>query len=258
MRHSQASEIEAAVRSLYEKNGYIVLSQVRNGTGFSKAPRTADMMIVSTWPSRGLHCEGVEIKVSRSDLQSELANPQKAEDLAKYCKWWWIAVPDDLITPTMMLPEAWGVISVSDKGVAKVSRRAATLTAEPMDAPFVCSLLRNFSESHVHVSEIEPKLKEARAEASKAARADREYRLQEMERAIAEFKTATGVDLLTDRGHPIWDIGSVGEAVKLIAGLRSRPVADLREAAANLKGASAAIESALAMLNPECAREKTA
>jgi hypothetical protein len=250
MRYTRAQDIETAVRGMYEKNGYVVLSQVRNGTGFSKPPRTADMMIFSTWPSRGMYCEGIEIKVSRSDLQSELANPQKADDIARYCKSWWLAVPDDLITPEMMIPEAWGVISVDEKGKGKVSRKGPVLTPEPMDSALVCSVLRNFSESHVHVSEIEPKLKQAKEEALKSARADKEHRLKELEDAMRIFKEASGIDLLTDRRHPIWEIGAVGEAVKLIMALRGRPEAELREAADRLKSASAAIETALAVMKP--------
>jgi hypothetical protein len=198
MRYTRAGDVEAAVRGLYEKNGYVVLSQVRNGTGFSKAVRTADMVIVSTWPSRGLFCEGVEVKVSRSDLQSELANPQKADEIAQYCKAWWLAVPDDLITPEMMIPESWGVISVSDKGKAKVTRQGKPLTPTPMDNLFVCSVLRNFAESHVHTSEVEPKIQAAREEAAKDALVGKDYRLKEIEAALDKFQQATGVNLVTD------------------------------------------------------------
>ena len=44
--------------------------------------RTADMMAISTWPSRGLYAVGIEIKVNSSDLAKELASPSKADDIA--------------------------------------------------------------------------------------------------------------------------------------------------------------------------------
>ncbi len=51
-----AGQVDKAVRTLYEKQGCVVLSGVRNGTGFERSARTADMMAVSTWPSRGFSC----------------------------------------------------------------------------------------------------------------------------------------------------------------------------------------------------------
>lgn len=90
MRHTTASEIESAVRKLYEGNGYVVLRQVRNGTGYERKARTADILVASTWPSRGLHLEGVEVKVGRGDIRKELAAPEKAESIARFCKYWWL------------------------------------------------------------------------------------------------------------------------------------------------------------------------
>ncbi len=54
-----ASQVYRAVREMFGRNGYTVMSEVRNGTGYEKKARTADMLIVSTWPSRGLYCAGV-------------------------------------------------------------------------------------------------------------------------------------------------------------------------------------------------------
>jgi hypothetical protein len=248
MRYMRAEQIEAAVRKLYEKNGNVVLSQVRNGTGYGRSVRTADMLIASTWPSRGLFLEGVEIKVSRSDLQSELANPKKADEIAKYCKWWWLAVPDDLITPEMMIPETWGILAVDDKGKASIARRGTMLSPIPMDTLLVCSVLRNVSESYVPASEIDDRVKAAVEERLKSMREDRNYRLQELEKAFAEFREATGVDLMTDRNHPIWDMRGAGDAVKLLMEMRSRPADELRDAAVSLRKASTAIEQAMAVV----------
>lgn len=134
----QADQISAAVRKLYAKNGYVVLSQVRNGTGYARPDRTADMLVVSTWPSRGLHAEGIEIKSSRSDLMRELSKPEKADEIARYCQHWWLAVPEGLITADMIVPETWGVITVNEKLNAKHSRpvgAAVKLIAELRGRP---------------------------------------------------------------------------------------------------------------------------
>ncbi len=249
MRHSTAGEIDRAVRGLYQKNGYVVLSEVRNGTGYEKRVRTADMIAVSTWPSRGLFLEGLEIKVSRSDLSRELAQPEKADALARYCTYWWIAVPDDLITPEMMIPETWGIVAVNEKGKASVSRKAARLSPEPLDALLLCSILRNFAESYVHCSELEPRIAAARKDGEHSARIDREYRLKELEGAVADFQKTSGINLMGEHNHRRWDLGNVGEAVRLICTLKGRPLSELADAKAALIAASSAIDAALSVMD---------
>lgn len=250
MRYVTSKEIDKAVRELYQKNGFVVLSEVRNGTGFERAARTADMILVSTWPSRGLFCEGVEIKVSRSDLQKELENPQKADAIARYCTRWWLAMPDDINLDGLMIPESWGIIAVDIKGKAK-ARGGKPLTPIPMDTLLVCSILRNFAESHVHVSEVEPKIKAARAEGEKASRDWNERRVKELEEAIQKFKEHSGIDLMGSHGHPRRDIKGIGAAIELLIAMRRTPVEEMRHAAESLREAGAAIDAALKIVSTE-------
>jgi hypothetical protein len=244
----KAGQIYAAVRALYAKNGYTVLSEVRNGTGFSKAVRTADMLAISTWPSRGLYCEGFEIKSSRSDLARELATPEKADEIAKYCLYWWLAVPEGLVSEGMLVPPAWGVIEVNDKLKATVRVKAKALQPVPMDELFVCAVLRNFAESHIPLAEVEPKIEAARKEALANAKASAGARLKELEGAVAKFKAESGIDLLDQWGHPTWELGSIAEAVRLIVSMRGRPVQELLEAKQALLDGAAAINAALGPL----------
>ena len=51
---------------------YAFLRQVRNAAGFD-AKRTFDAVVVGLWPSRGHDIHVIEVKVSRSDWQRELA-----------------------------------------------------------------------------------------------------------------------------------------------------------------------------------------
>lgn len=244
-----ADQIDKAVRAMYSKNGYVVLSQVRNGTGYARAPRTADMLVISTWPSRGMLAEGIEIKRDRGDLRRELADPAKADDIAKYCQSWWIAVPEGLITEDMLIPDAWGIITVDDKLKAKVTKRGSILSPMPMDTLFVCSALRNFAESYVHVSEIQPQIQAAREDGRKEAESLRQYRLKELESAVQRLRDEAGIDILTDRGHPVWNMGDIGQAVNLIAALRAQPVAEIASAQAKLRDSIAAIDAALTILS---------
>lgn len=244
-----ADQIDKAVRGMYAKNGYVVLSQVRNGTGYARPARTADMLVVSTWPSRGMFAEGIEIKRDRGDLRRELADPAKADDIAKYCQSWWIAVPDGLITADMLIPDTWGVITVDDKLKARVTKRGAVFSTVPMDTLFVCATLRKFAESYVHISEIQPQIQAAREDGQKQAESMRQYRLKELENAISRLREEAGIDIMSDRGHPVWNMGDIGQAVNLIAALRAQPIAEIASAQIKLRESIAAIDAALNVLS---------
>lgn len=246
-----APQIETAVRKIYVKNGYLCLSQVRNGTGFERrTTRTADMVAVSTWPSRGLFIEGIEIKSSKSDLQRELERPDKAEEIASYCRHWWLACAVGL-DEGVMLPPNWGVISVNDKLVAKISKPAAVLTPKPMDALLVCSMLRSFAESYVPLSEVEPRIKAACEVERKNWEAGQSNRLSNLELAVKAFHESSGIDLMNNR----WEAGNIGMAVKLISSLRGRPVDEIASAKASLRAGLESIEAALSVLDAPVSSE---
>jgi hypothetical protein len=223
---------------MFSGSGYVILSQVRNGTGFSKSPRTADMLAVSTWPSRGLHAEGIEIKVSRGDLQRELKQPEKADDIAKHCKYWWLAVPQDLDAGAL-IPPAWGVISVDAKLKGKIIKQATRRKTVPMDEGFVCAVLRNFAEGCIPLGEVQPQIKAACEEERRRFESSRLGRDTQEHAAIELFKQRSGIDLLKHS----WEAGNIGEAVRLITALRSRPTTDITRAREALTDALNAINS---------------
>jgi hypothetical protein len=246
----RATEIEQAVRDLFRNNGCVVLSQVRNGTGYARTARTADMMVVSTWPSRGLYVEGVEIKSNRSDLMRELGNPKKADDLARYCQRWWIAVPDGL-TDGLMMPPTWGVITVNDKLKAKVERQGSLLKPEAMDALLVCSILRNFSEGYIPLSEVQPKIEAAVKEANRQSDTLRSSRLKELEAAVHVFRENSGIDLLNEHGLTVWNVSQMGKAVKLILNLKGKPLEEIARAQDALRTGLACIDAALGVMDQQ-------
>lgn len=73
--------------------------------------RRADLiwMPVTISGGRGLH--GHEVKVSRSDVLAELADPTKAEPWAQYCSRWWLVVSDPALIDGLDVPESWGVMA---------------------------------------------------------------------------------------------------------------------------------------------------
>lgn len=244
-----AFQIDKALREHYAKNGYVCLSQVRNGTGFEKRQvRTADMLAISTWPSRGLFAEGVEIKVSTGDLARELANPAKAEEIAQHCTYWWIAGPEG-IADKATLPDNWGLITVNEKLKAKVSIPAKRLEPKPMDQLFVCACLRSFSEAYVPKSDVNDRVKAEMEEGIKRAVNLRASRLEELESAVSQFKEHSGIDLLTKWGHPRYDLKDVGEAITALMSLRQTNVEHLERTRASMEAGIGVLDLAITSLN---------
>lgn len=116
-----AQEIKRAVRKYLERerNGkslaWAVFEELRLGSGFQHYPSykhgetfedtsrigtTIDVFAICTWPSRNFLRRAYEIKVSRSDLLSELANPDKRAPWFDYVNEFYFVVPTGLCSRT--------------------------------------------------------------------------------------------------------------------------------------------------------------
>lgn len=128
---------------------HVVLEEVAPGTGFWGEQRWADVLVLGTWPSKGLELHGFEIKASKQDLKKELGDPDKANALARYCNRWSLVAWDESILVDG-IPETWGIhvtVEEEDEGrVLKTLRQPKKLTPELRPWPFVCSLVRNAYE----------------------------------------------------------------------------------------------------------------
>ncbi len=197
-----------AIRKVFPPPAFVLLPQVRNGTGYERSPRTADAVAISTWPSRGLYLAGIEIKVTLSDWRRELANAQKAHDIAKYCRYWYVAAPAGVI-PVGEVPETWGLVECNGKSV-KIVKPAVKVEPQPIDILLLASILRAAAADSVprhHVAaQISAEVK-ARVE---AVQKTADYDLERMRNKIAQFEEASGVKL----GN--WQEKQIGEAVKMV------------------------------------------
>jgi hypothetical protein len=188
-----------------EKGAFCVLPQVRNGTGFQRQVRTADALVVSCWPSRGIWFAGVEIKVSLADWRKELANPAKAADVMQWCDYWYLAAPAGVI-PLGEVPESWGLVECQGQG-AKIVKPARKLKPRPLTASFVACILRTVTERHVPRHEVE-RLVEAKAE--EKLRWQRNE-LKNLAEQVERFEKETGVSVSST-----WDHGNVRDALELV------------------------------------------
>jgi len=231
--HLTAKQVESAASAFFEKTGCVTISQVRNGTGYARdTVRTADMVAISTWPSRGLYCDGIEIKVSRSDMWAELRQPEKADEIAKYCQHWWIAGPQKLLTPDMPFPKAWGYIAIDAKLKAKIVKQAGSLKPKPMDLLFVCAVMRAFHKQYVSKAWVDELI---RQEVNKQS-AKRKHQADSDARSVLDnakrFEEATGISLLSehDSSRLSYNIGRIGDCVKDLMELYKTPKEQLLDA----------------------------
>ncbi len=179
------------------------MPEVRNATGYQRQARSADAISVSTYPSRGIRVHGFEIKVSKSDWRRELANPDKAEEIAQYCDHWWIVAPPDVVDLDD-LPKDWGLLVAKSNGLHKL-KAAPQLLAETLDRRFLVSMLRS-AHTLVEAAERRSPAKVAIDDAwqegyekGKAQRAKERGRrleqLQALEKRVREFKERSGINL---------------------------------------------------------------
>ena len=214
------SEIATGLNELFPPQSHALIFEVPDGTGSNKR-RTADALVMSLWPSRGLDLFGLEIKSSRSDWAKELKEPSKAESLAKYCDFWFLVVGNKDIVGPGELPSNWGLIAPKG-GKLKIAKEAVRLAdPKPIGRKFLAAIFRRATERIVAEDPIKLARDEgykAGFEAGKLSEKDcRGYEVKRLEssvemlrKSIEDFEQTSGIRL----DH--WSGGRIGEAVKVV------------------------------------------
>lgn len=142
----KSSNVIAALRDSYKQPEWAFFTEVTDGTG-AASTRRADAIAMNMWPSRALEIRGFEVKVSRSDLKSELLDPSKAEAFAQYTDSFYLAVPKGL-TDGFDIPPNWGIIEVTEAGKTRIKRQGIiNKDATALTREFVAGLLRAAAKS---------------------------------------------------------------------------------------------------------------
>ncbi len=239
------AQLLVRLREKYPAPEYASFGKVRNGTGYSRATaRTADFVAMSLWPSRGLHLHGFEIKSSRSDWMREKRDPEKAEDIASRCDFWWVVTGHENVVQKDELPTPWGLM-VPYKTKLLVVKEAVQLQAKPLDREFLAAILRRAQEDSPGKAEIAEaatrvanewrvKMEEAVETAHRRGKAESEQALSDHRRVLADFEKVSGITI--DR----WDHGNIGLAVKAILALGRGTSPDdfIRQKANDLRSAA--------------------
>lgn len=223
--HYTEEQLFRLIAERYAGDAYAVLASVRNRTGYGGRERTADAVVLSLWPSRGIWAAGFEIKSNYSDLRRELLKPEKAEEIARFMHHWWLVLADGEWPEKMELPvpATWGVMCPDAEGKKLVVRREAPLLEpQPWNSAFVCSLVREAARQITEEAVIARRVEEARKEgyargledgesAEKARMSYRQHDLEETMKAVADFKAQSGIDDLSR-----WTGPRIGEAVAAV------------------------------------------
>lgn len=205
------SDLFALLRGKYQAEAYAVFPQVRRRTG-AHATRTADAVVMSLWPSRGLELMGFELKARRGDWLRELKIPQKTEEsIFRFCDRWYI-VADKKVVEDGELPPTWGLMVVHGRGL-RIVKKAPRLKPEPFDRNFIASLLRNARNMFTSDPALKKEYKRGLANAKKRyesyAETDKQ-RAEKLEKTIVEFQKKSGIHVST------WNAGDIGDAVRAV------------------------------------------
>ncbi|MEW1951074.1 hypothetical protein AB0280_17705 [Pseudarthrobacter sp902506025] len=120
----------------------VLLTQVRNGTGWAKQPSTADALLMGCWPSTGNDLTGFEIKVSRSDWLHEVKDPKKSSFIKQYCDFWYLLVADASMVKEGELPDDWGMMAVRNGSIEVIKPAPRLADPAPIDRIFLAAIFR--------------------------------------------------------------------------------------------------------------------
>lgn len=203
--------------------------EVRDGTGWNR--RTADGLSMNLWKSRGLTLRGFEVKVSRGDLRRELADPAKAEGVARFCDEWFLVVPRGLVRDEAQeVPAGWGIMEADEEKDGLRTARAATRNPEPLPLSrgFMAQALkgaarmverenRDWARREDIAKEIEAAAERGMACIPREAQIAKD-RAAELERRVGEFRRLTGIDLTGEYRYSV-DVKRIAKAYRLGFGM---------------------------------------
>ncbi len=207
----RASDLEQLLRNRFCPPEFAFIPQVRSGTGYVKQVRTADALVMGLYPSRGLHLSGFEIKVRRNDLMTELKNPDKAEEIAQFCDFWWIVAPKDIVK-IEELPVNWGLM-IPFGNTVKIVKEAKLLNAVNIDKLLLASILRKAQEIVVPEAKLHEEYERGYKEGQERSNQHHKYEIDqynELKKVVFDFEKSIGQSLSS------WNNDRLKEAIQIV------------------------------------------
>lgn len=180
----RAHDVMALLRAHYLPEGRPPGVLFMEEIGSPDGRRRADLLVapVSISGARGGALVGHEVKVSRSDVLAELADPTKADPWLQFCSRWYLVVSDPALVEGLDIPDAWGIMAPPSGR----RRRSMTIIREaPQLTP-----AGDLSPALTRISAFIVGRLEAEARASKYAAESAISRAERAERQIDEMRAA--------------------------------------------------------------------
>lgn len=101
------------LRQHYNPDGRALSHLFMPEIGAPNGRRRADLLVAPTSiaGAKANTLIGHEIKVSRSDVMAELADPTKADPWLRYCNRWYLVISDPALVDGLEVPELWGIMA---------------------------------------------------------------------------------------------------------------------------------------------------
>ena len=105
-----ARDVIALLKKRYDDGRqYAYATEVADSTG--GGTRRLDMVVMNCYQSKGFAIEGIEVKVSKSDLRRELQDASKHNIFFHDIDYYSLACPEEIID-MKLIPEKWGIYAV--------------------------------------------------------------------------------------------------------------------------------------------------
>lgn len=186
------------LRRRFPENEYALMQEVSDASGFNRS-RSADYIAVNLYPSRGLAINGIELKSYRNDWLNELKNPKKAENIFKYCDYFWLLTADDKIAKLEEIPSTWGWLCIKGERVF-TKKVAPILKPIPVSRDFMCAMLKRACDKKhfVHIDSIKDEMQtriDNALDSYTREQTKRQNELQGIKELISEFEKSSGISL---------------------------------------------------------------
>ena len=207
---SEAQAIELLGRKVADE-GFLTVPQVANGTG-AIARRTADAILVQTWPSRGLSLTGVEYKRTLADWRRELRQGEKAEPVAAYCHFWLVLAPKGVV-PVDEVPTGWGLWEFDERDrLLRTKAPPIQNSVKDLDLGFLSAILRSAEKKNRNETTLAADRRALEAEFDKRIDEAVKHRTRfqaDLEKKVQAFEEASGIEIR--RG---WQHEKLGEGLR--------------------------------------------
>ena len=187
-----AEDIRAALRKRYvDHRQYAVAEEVGITTG--GGCRRLDMVVINCFESNCFRIDGIEIKISTSDLRRELEFPEKHVAFYNVIDYYTLAVPAGVVEPLMdIIPKRWGIMIVDTEGNTRYKRKPLALEDKKSDGAisrgFFASFVRSIQTRQPSDIELMSAYQKGLQEGKESQKRYRDYQLEEIKRNAGKIE----------------------------------------------------------------------